>query len=75
MRTELEAKAELRRIAKEFRKEERLASRYARREKDNDCPVTAAHYEGEASALKYCAEHVEAVVSKMKTKSSEKKVT
>lgn len=71
MRTKREARAELKRIAKMFRKEARQAAKAAQIEKDSDCPMAGAKYAGEADALKYCAEHVEAVVSKMNHKTSD----
>lgn len=65
MRTPSEVKAELKLIAKMFRKEARQASKAAQIEKDSDCYMAEAKYAGEADALKYCAEHVEAVVARM----------
>ena len=73
VRTKREVRAELKQIAKMFRKEARQAAKAAQVEKDSDCPVAGAKYAGEADALKYCAEHVEAVVSKMNHTSSESK--
>jgi len=70
MRTKGEIRVELRRIAKMFRKEALQAAKAAQVERDSDCPVAGSKYAGEADALKYCAEHVEAVVSKMKNHQS-----
>ena len=64
-REQVRIRAELKRIAKVFRQQERASARAARLEERHDCPVAAANLDGNASAMKYCAEHVEAVVARM----------
>lgn len=50
--------SELRRLEKLFRLQGRVSKKAAKKERDSDCQVTAALYEGNASAMEYCADHL-----------------
>lgn len=63
--TNAQVRAELKRIAASFRRHERASWKAAKKERANDRQLSASSYEGEASALKYCADHVAAVVGRM----------
>jgi hypothetical protein len=64
--TNAQVKTELKRIAKVFRRQERHDARAAKKERDADCPVHAANYDGNASAMKYCAEHIESLLYRIR---------
>ena len=60
-----EIKKELRRIAKNFRMQEREDRRGAKRHLESGKDKLAEHLNGNASAMKYCAEHVERLLSRI----------
>jgi len=63
--TPKQIEGELKRIGKHFRKQQRLYEKAALVERNNDCNVTGAEFEGRGYSFKYCAEHVEALVALM----------